>query len=173
MVDADHGYGNAMNVMRTVEEMEASGVSCLTIEDTVLPRGFRRGEELISQEEMVGKLNAALSARQDPTLVIVGRTNSRACSGTEELAERARAYEATGIDGIFVAGLSSGEELDAILSATRLPLLPRVGPGVSRGQGGAGEKAGQDSPARPPSLLCCGQSGLRHPQASGGGRGAG
>lgn len=123
MVDADHGYGNALNVMRTVEEMEASGVSCLTIEDTVLPREFRKGEELISQDEMVGKLKAALSARQDPTLVIVGRTNSRACSGPDELAARARAYEATGIDGIFVAGLSTGEELDAILSATKVPLL--------------------------------------------------
>src|ERR687887_1346982 len=76
MVDADHGYGNALNVMRTVEELEAAGVSALTIEDTLLPPRFgqRQGEELIAIQEFVGKLRAAVAARQDPSLVIIGRT---------------------------------------------------------------------------------------------------
>src|SRR5499433_1338770 len=76
LVDADHGYGNALNVMRTVEELETAGVSALTIEDTLLPARFgqRQGEELISIQEFVGKLRAAVAARQDPSLVIIGRT---------------------------------------------------------------------------------------------------
>src|SRR5437867_12826103 len=71
MVDADHGYGNALNVMRTVEELESAGVAALTIEDTALPTPFRgKGDDLISTEEMLGKLRAAVAARQDPSLVI-------------------------------------------------------------------------------------------------------
>ena len=78
MVDADHGYGNALNVMRTVEELETAGVAALTIEDTVLPRSFgAAGEErLISLEEGVGKMKAALAARQDSALVIIARTGA-------------------------------------------------------------------------------------------------
>src|SRR5207253_1541875 len=72
MVDADHGYGNALNVMRTVEELETAGVAALTIEDTVLPAPFRGHDEgLVSTEEMLGKLRAAVAARQDPALVIL------------------------------------------------------------------------------------------------------
>src|SRR5207244_2269395 len=77
MVDADHGYGNALNVMRTVEELETSGVAALTIEDTVLPMPFgRRGDGLVSVEEMLGKLRGAVAARQDPALVVIGRTGA-------------------------------------------------------------------------------------------------
>jgi carboxyvinyl-carboxyphosphonate phosphorylmutase len=77
MVDADHGYGNALNVMRTVEELETAGVAALTIEDTVLPTPFGgKNEALVSIEEMLGKLRAALAARRDPALVIVGRTGA-------------------------------------------------------------------------------------------------
>src|SRR4029078_11775001 len=70
IVDADHGYGNALNVMRTVEECEHSGVSAMSIEDTLLPTRFGKtgGEELIAKEEGVGKMKAALKARQDPSL---------------------------------------------------------------------------------------------------------
>src|SRR6478609_7830481 len=73
LVDADHGYGNALNVMRTVEELEHSGVSAMSIEDTVLPTRFGQKEgvdELVSREEMVGKLKAAVAARRDPSLII-------------------------------------------------------------------------------------------------------
>src|SRR5215468_4882400 len=77
LVDADHGYGNALNAKRTVEELETAGVAALTIEDTVLPRPYgESGTRLISIEEAVGKLRAALAGRQDPSLVVVGRTGA-------------------------------------------------------------------------------------------------
>src|ERR1700682_5394728 len=83
LVDADHGYGNALNVKRTVEELETSGVAALTIEDTVLPRPFGDGKvTLTSIEEGVGKMRAALNGRQDPGLVIAGRTSALTVTST-------------------------------------------------------------------------------------------
>src|SRR4029450_2396994 len=96
MVDADHGYGNALNVMRTVEELETAGVSALTIEDTVLPQPFGgMGEGLISVAEMCGKLRGAVRARQDPGLVIIGRTSALRHGGLEETLSRIKAYQDT------------------------------------------------------------------------------
>jgi carboxyvinyl-carboxyphosphonate phosphorylmutase len=124
MVDADHGYGNALNVMRTVEELETSGVAALTIEDTVLPAPFRGHDEgLVSTDEMLGKLRAAVAARCDPTLVILGRTSALRRGGIAEAEKRVKAYQDTGIDGIFFAGASTREEVEAMHRATRLPLL--------------------------------------------------
>src|SRR5258706_13584480 len=124
MVDADHGYGNALNVRRTVEELETSGVAALTIEDTVLPAPFRGHDEgLVSTDEMLGKLRAAVSARQDPTLVILGRTIALRRGGIAEAEQRVKAYQATGIDGIFFAGASTREEIEAMHRATKMPLL--------------------------------------------------
>ena len=124
MVDADHGYGNALNVMRTVEELEASGVSALMIEDTVLPTPFGgQGEGLVSVEEMLGKLRAAVAARQDPNLVVLGRTAALRHGGVPETAKRLKAYQETGIDGIFIAGARKREEVESLHAATRLPLL--------------------------------------------------
>src|SRR5919199_2112878 len=92
LVDADHGYGNALNVMRTVQELETAGVSALTIEDTVLPRPFGpAGRGLTSIEEGVGRMRAALAARQDPDLVIVGRTIAMGETSTEDALARAKA----------------------------------------------------------------------------------
>ena len=89
MVDADHGYGNALNVKRTVEELESAGVSALTIEDTVLPRRFGTGEtELISIEEGVGKMKAALSGRQDLSLVVAWRSSALSGTGVEDAIRR-------------------------------------------------------------------------------------
>ena len=124
MVDADHGYGNALNVMRTVEELETAGVAGLTIEDTVLPTPFGgAGEGLISVEEMLGKLRAAVAARQDPSLVIIGRTGGLRAGGIAEAEKRVRAYQDTGVDAIFLVGASKREEVEAIHRATRLPLM--------------------------------------------------
>jgi carboxyvinyl-carboxyphosphonate phosphorylmutase len=123
-VDADHGYGNALNVMRTVEELETSGVAALTIEDTVLPAPFGgQGEGLVSVEEMLGKLRAAVAARQDPTLVVLGRTAALRHGGIAEAAKRLETYQETGIDGIFIAGARRREEVESLHQATRLPLL--------------------------------------------------
>ena len=117
MVDADHGYGNALSVKRTVEELEASGVSALTIEDTVLPMSFGGGDRFISLEEGVGKMKAALSGRTDPNLVVAGRTSSLA-EGLDECIRRVKAYEAAGVDAVFVAGATTREQVAAINSRT-------------------------------------------------------
>ncbi len=125
MVDADHGYGNALNVMRTVEELEAAGVCALTIEDTLLPQPFGRGksEELISVEELSGKLKGALEARQDPSLVIVGRTSAPRIGGMGVAVARAKACAETGVDAVFFVGVKSREEVEAIRQATALPII--------------------------------------------------
>src|SRR5262245_47095643 len=124
MVDADHGYGNALNVMRTVEELEAAGVAALTIEDTALPTPFGGdGEGLVSMAEMLGKLRAAVAARRDPTLVVLGRTSALRRGGIAEAERRVAAYQETGVDGIFLAGARTREEVQAMRRVTRLPLL--------------------------------------------------
>ena len=124
MVDADHGYGNAINVMRTVEELETAGVAALTIEDTALPRAYGETKpRLISIEEGRGKMRAALAARQDPSLCIIGRTSAAGLTGLDDAIARARAYEAAGVDGLFFAGGMTRPVLDAIAEATKIPLL--------------------------------------------------
>jgi len=124
LVDADHGYGNALNVMRTVDELETAGVAALTIEDTVLPRPFGpEGGGLTSIEEGVGKMRAALAARQDPNLVIVGRTIAMGQTNTEDAIARARAYAAAGVDAFFFVGLKSRAQLDAAAAALDIPII--------------------------------------------------
>ena len=124
MVDADHGYGNALNVKRTVEELENSGVAALTIEDTVLPRQFGKSEpELIPLPEGIGKMKAALSGRKDQSLVIAGRTSAFQITGTEDAIERAKAYESIGVDAIFFAGLSTRAQLEAVKNSISIPIM--------------------------------------------------
>jgi carboxyvinyl-carboxyphosphonate phosphorylmutase len=131
MVDADHGYGNALNVRRTVEELELSGAAGLTIEDTLLPQAFGEATaQLISLAEGVGKMKAALDARADPALVIIGRTGAASISGLDDAIARAQAYEASGVDALFFTGLKRMAELEAIAAATRLPIVLGGAPGA-------------------------------------------
>jgi carboxyvinyl-carboxyphosphonate phosphorylmutase len=124
LVDADHGYGNALNVRRTVQELEAAGAGGLTIEDTLLPQAFGEAKpQLISREEGVGKMKAALDARGDPSLVIIGRTSAASMSGIDDAVARVRAYEATGVDALFLVGIKTRAELEALSGATRLPIV--------------------------------------------------
>jgi carboxyvinyl-carboxyphosphonate phosphorylmutase len=124
LVDADHGYGNALNVRRTVQELDAAGAAGLTIEDTLLPQAFGETKtQLISLEEGVGKMKAALDGRGDPSLVILARTGAVSITGLDDAIARARAYEATGIDALFLTGIKSRSELEAISAATRLPIV--------------------------------------------------
>jgi carboxyvinyl-carboxyphosphonate phosphorylmutase len=124
LVDADHGYGNALNVMRTVQELETAGVAALTIEDTVLPRPHGAGGAgLTSIEEGVGKMRAALAARQDPNLVIVGRTIAMGQTSTEDAVARARAYAAAGVDAFFFVGIKDRAQLDAAAAALDIPII--------------------------------------------------
>lgn len=125
MVDADHGYGNALNVRRTVEELETAGVSGLTIEDTELPQSFGTlgSTRLISIEEGVGKMKAALDARQDPRLAIIGRTGAVAITDTEDAVARIRAYEAAGVDAVFLSGVKTREQVEAVCDAVSIPVM--------------------------------------------------
>ena len=124
LVDADHGYGNALNVRRTVQELETAGAAGLTIEDTLLPQSFGQAKtQLISLEEGVGKMKAALDGRGDPSLVIMARTGAASVSGLEDAIARARTYEATGVDALFFTGLKTRAELEAIAAATTLPIV--------------------------------------------------
>ena len=124
MADADHGYGNAMNVRRTVQDLEAAGVCAMSIEDTLLPRRFGgKDGELIDRDEFAGKLRAALEARSDPSLVIVGRTAGLTAGGVDELVERVKICATAGVDAVFATGVKSLEEVKAIAAACRSPLL--------------------------------------------------
>ncbi|MCK1543527.1 isocitrate lyase/PEP mutase family protein [Bradyrhizobium sp. 147] len=124
LVDADHGYGNALNVRRTVQELETAGAAGLTIEDTLLPAAFGEAKtQLIPLEEGVGKMKAALDGRSDPSLVIMGRTGAASITSIEDAIRRAMAYEAAGVDALFFTGIRSRAELAAIASATHLPLV--------------------------------------------------
>ncbi|HEY7742210.1 MAG TPA: isocitrate lyase/phosphoenolpyruvate mutase family protein [Burkholderiales bacterium] len=135
IVDADHGYGNALNVMRTVEELEHAGVSGMSIEDTALPARFGQPEgsdELISLEEMVGKLKAAVAARRDPALVLLGRTAALKVEGTEGAVRRAKAFAACGVDAIFLVGVEAADQVKAVRDAARLPVMVGSAPASIR-----------------------------------------
>src|SRR6202140_1155177 len=124
LVDADHGYGNALNVRRTIEELETAGAAGLTIEDPLLPQAFgQAATQLISLEEGVGKMKAALDARRDPSLAIIGRTGAVSITSLDDAIARTRAYEATGVDALFFTGIKSRNELDALSAATKLPIV--------------------------------------------------
>lgn len=125
MCDADHGYGNALSVMRTVEELETAGIAGLSIEDTLLPEPFASGAKarLISIEEGVGKMKAAVAARRDPLLVIAGRTSATAITSLEDAKVRVAAYARTGVDAIFLAGTKSRAEVEGVRAVTDLPII--------------------------------------------------
>ena len=125
LVDADHGYGNALNVKRTVEELESAGVAALSIEDTDLPRPYASGgkSRLISIEEGVGKMRAALAGRQDPALAIAARTSSIKINGMQDTIARIQAYQNTGVDAIFLIGVSSKQQLQEISKVCSLPII--------------------------------------------------
>ena len=132
LVDADHGYGNALNVMRTVEELQAAGAAGCTIEDTLLPRAFGSASapQLLSLEDGVGKMKAALRARRASGMAIFGRTGAHSVTGVEDAIRRFQAYEAAGVDALFIPGMKKREDLEAIAAAVRLPIVI----------GGVGEK---------------------------------
>ncbi|MFK7945854.1 MAG: oxaloacetate decarboxylase [Paracoccaceae bacterium] len=123
-VDADHGYGNALNVRRTVEELEAAGVAALSIEDTVLPLRHRQsGMELLSLDEGVGKMRAAIDARSDLSTVIVGRTSACGLNGLDDAIARGRAYVDTGVDALFFLGVKTLEDYQALGAEFDVPIV--------------------------------------------------
>jgi len=124
MVDADHGYGNALNVMRTIQELETAGVAGIMIEDTSLPRGFREPKPtILSLDEGIGKMRAALAAREDKSLTIIGRTSAAAITSVEDAVVRAKAYEKEGVDAVFFAGGISRALIDAASAEVKIPIM--------------------------------------------------
>jgi oxaloacetate decarboxylase len=131
LVDADHGYGNALNVRRTVEELETAGVCGLSIEDTVLPRPYGSGGKptLNSVEEGIGKMKAALSARRTRTSSSPDAPVRWEIANLDEAVKRAKAYEAAGVDAIFLAGGATIEAVEIVSPAPRIPLILGGGSG--------------------------------------------
>ncbi len=124
LVDADHGYGNALNVKRTVEELENAGVGALTIEDTLLPKQHASNQtQLISVDEGIGKMKAALEGRIDTDLVVAGRTSAFQITGTKDAILRAKEYEKAGVDAMFFAGLSTRKQLESVRDAISIPIM--------------------------------------------------
>jgi len=124
IADADHGYGNAMNVQRTVRELDHAGLAAITIEDTDLPQPFGSVDaQLLSIEEGTGKMWAAVAGRVDPDLVILARTSAAIITGRDDCIARIKAYEKTGVDGITLIGARSHDDLEALCAATDLPIM--------------------------------------------------
>jgi 2-methylisocitrate lyase-like PEP mutase family enzyme len=124
--DADTGYGNMINVQRTVREYEAAGVAGIHIEDQLFPKkcGFFEGKQVIPMEEHAQKIRAALDARRDPDFVIIARCDAYAVTGWEDTVTRCRAYKDAGADMVFVDGIKTPEDLANY--ATDLKELPRM-----------------------------------------------
>ena len=123
MVDAEDGFGNAVNVVRTVREMEAAGVAAIEIEDNFVPKKFNvQDPGLISKEEQVGKLKAAVAARTDLTTVIVARSAAFGLCPLDEAVDRLTVYSQTGAEAVMLTGVNSREQIEAAHRATSLPL---------------------------------------------------
>ena len=124
--DADTGYGNPLNVQRTIREYEAAGVAGVHIEDQLFPKkcGFFAGKQVIPQEEAVQKIKAALDARVDPDFVIIARCDAYAVTGWEDTIERCNAYMEAGADLVFVDGIKS--QADIANYARDMADLPRM-----------------------------------------------
>jgi len=126
--DADTGFGEALAVERTVQLYESAGLAGLHLEDQQMPKrcGHLSGKTLVSTREMVGKVKAAVAARQDPGFVIIARTDARAAEGMDAAIERAEAYVAAGADMIFPEAMESPEEFGRFAEAIDVPLLANM-----------------------------------------------
>ncbi|MBN8280541.1 MAG: oxaloacetate decarboxylase [Gammaproteobacteria bacterium] len=146
IVDGDNGFGNALNVKRTVRLLEKMGASAIQLEDQTLPKrcGHLDGKSLVSTAEMLGKIRAAQDARQDPATVIVARTDAIAVDGFEAGLERARAYADTGADVLFVEALRTMEQFERVGRELggRVPLLANMVEGGKTPLLAIGELAG-------------------------------
>ena len=121
IADADTGYGNPINVIRTVREYEQAGVAGLHLEDQVMPKkcGHLAGKEVVAADEMVAKVRAAVDARTDPDLVIIARTDAAATAGLDAAIDRARRFADAGADLLFVEAPTSEAEIETVADALR------------------------------------------------------
>lgn len=130
IVDADTGFGNALNVQRTVRQFERAGAAAIQLEDQSFPKrcGHLDGKTLVTQAEMVGKIKAALDARKNEETLIIARTDARAVEGLEPALERASAYRDAGADVLFIEAPQSLDEMRTITTtfAKNIPLLANM-----------------------------------------------
>lgn len=136
-VDADHGYGNALNVRRTITELEHAGASGIVLLDTDWPpnHGNAKRSQLLSVDEGIGKMRAAVDAREDSSMVIVGRTDAGAITDFEDALIRAKAYQETGVDAMFLYGVETREQVERLGAELHVPWVL------------GGGKASQEDPA--------------------------
>ena len=126
IADADTGYGNSLNVIRTVHEYEAAGVSAIHLEDQVMPKkcGHMDGKQVVPAGEMAAKVSAAVAARRSPDFLIIARTDARAVEGLDAALHRARVYRDAGADVLFIEAPQSEAEIEAVARAfPDVPLL--------------------------------------------------
>ncbi len=125
LVDADTGFGNALNVYHTVRTLERAGADCIQLEDQVAPKrcGHFNGKDVISTEEAVSKIKAAVDARRDPDLLIMARTDAAAVHGFEAAVERAQLFAEAGADILFVEAVTKAEEVRALPQRLDRPQL--------------------------------------------------
>jgi len=128
VADADTGFGEALNVARTVIEMERSGLAGIHLEDQVSPKrcGHLDGKSVIPADEMVRKLRAAVASKRDPSFLIIARTDARGVEGLEASIERAKQYVGAGADAVFPEGLTSEAEFEVFRAALDVPLLANM-----------------------------------------------
>jgi methylisocitrate lyase len=128
LCDADTGFGEVLNVERTVRQFEAAGAAGIHLEDQLLPKrcGHLSGKTLVPAQEMAAKIRAAVAARHDPAFVILGRTDARGVHGFDDAVARAKLYLQAGADGIFPEALESAEEFAAFAKAVPAPLLANM-----------------------------------------------
>jgi methylisocitrate lyase len=128
LCDADTGFGEALNVERTVHLFESAGVAGIHLEDQELPKrcGHLSGKSLVTAEEMVAKIRAAVAARQSPDFVIMARTDARGVHGFEEAVRRAKMYLDAGADAIFPEAMETKEEFAAFAQQVKAPLLANM-----------------------------------------------
>lgn len=128
IADGDTGYGNSINVMRTVREYEKAGIACIQLEDQVAPKkcGHMMGREIISKNEMVGKVKAACDARWESDTMIMARTDARTTHGIMEALDRGKAYEEAGADILFIESVESIEEMKLVTSSFNVPVLANM-----------------------------------------------
>ncbi len=131
IVDADTGYGNALNAMRTVQELERCGVAAIQLEDQVMPKkcGHLSGKEVIEADEMAKKIKAACAARANPDTVIIARTDARATHDFDEALRRCKLYRDAGADVIFFEALHGNDEVERVPKELDAPLLLNMGGG--------------------------------------------
>src|SRR5262249_19715541 len=128
LCDADTGFGEALNVERTVRLFESAGVAGIHLEDQVLPKrcGHLSGKQLAAPEAMIAKIRAAVNARRDPSFGIVARTDARGVNGFDDAVRRAKSYLEAGADAIFPEALESEAEFAAFAKAVKAPLLANM-----------------------------------------------